>query len=309
MKKYITILSALLLLTSCIEKTPVREPSPVADDSLNSAYFDSENESEFAIDPASGAPIEVIVCLENVPATEVAVPVRLNDDADGMFTLKENTVTFPAGQQTAVMEILYDASSAQKFVAYSFTVELDPASYNPYKVLDGSSLFSGSVLFEKWNYIGKGKFSTDLSKLYGWKGTTELEMYQFDGEQIYELRGWPFKALYAAMGEPDPIAAMMDAEVPERIRFSVTKNADVYNITYDPMIIDWYDDNTHVVAGLPSVVAGAPASYDAYSQVIIQDGRYYVDFYTYLGVVELQGGWGFGELIFALEEGKTMPLE
>lgn len=308
MKKYITILSAALLLVSCIEKTPVREPSPIADENLNSAFFDSGNVSEFTIDPASGAPLEIVVSLENVPENNVTVPIVLKNDGGGIFSLNENTVTFPAGQKTANVKLSYDASSVQKFVSYSFTLELDPASYNPYKALDGSAIFTGFVLFEKWNFIGNGVFSTDLSPLYGWKGNTNLEMYQFDGEQIYELRGWPFKALYAAMGEPDPIATMKEMGVPERIRFTVTKNGDEYNITYDPMKIDNYDDVNPIVACLPSAI-GAPADYDAFSQVFVEDDKYYVDFYTYLGVIALGGGWGFTDLIFSLEEGKAMPLE
>lgn len=316
MKKYITILSALLLLASCIEKTPVREPSPVADDTLNNVFFSNSNESAFVIDPEKEKTLELLLELENPSETDVTATVKLKDNCDGIFSLVNDVVTFPAGEQEVPVTITFDETKIESLVDYSFTVELAPSLYNPYKILDGSPLFTASVKFEAWELVGNGTMNYNLYQfLYSNPGANvtnyEMQLYKLKGAQIYELRSWAFYPLYDALyGASYPqevvLGALMDS-TEETIRFTIEPGEDNL-VKFTSFNIDWYDDENRITAFFPSDYSASYAPYDASSYIAhTQQGQTVVLMAALVGVKGL-GTFGMLPFYFYLEPGKDLPV-
>lgn len=317
MKKYITILSAALLLVSCIEKAPVREPSPIADDSMNSVLFSSSNESAFVIDPEKVKSIEVLLELENPSETDVTATVRLKDDCDGIFYLVNDVVTFPAGEQEVPVTVTFDETKVESLVDYSFTLEVDPSQYHPYKILEGSPFLTANVKFEAWEFVGNGTMNYNLyGFLYSNPGADvsdyEMQLYKLKGSQLYELRSWAFYPLYYALyGSKYPeevvIGALMDS-TEETIRFTIEEGEDRDLVQFTSFNIDWYDDENRITAFFPSDYSASYAPYNANSYIAhTQQGQTVVLMSALVGVKGL-GTFGMLPFYFYLEPGIDLPV-
>lgn len=317
MKKYIAILSALLLLASCIEKTPVREPSPVADDAINNVYFSSSNESDFVIDPDKEKTIELLLELQNPSETDVTANVKLKDDCGGIFSIANGTVTFPAGQQVVPVTVNFDKTKVESLVDYSFTVEIDPSLYNPYKILEGSPILTANVKFEAWELVGNGTMNYNLYQfLYSNPGANvtnyEMQLYKLKGGQVYELRSWAFYPLYNALygaSYPQEVVwgALMDS-TEETIRFTIEEGEDRDLVQFTSFNIDWYDDENRITAFFPSDFSASYAPYDASSYIAhTQQGQTVVLMAALVGVKGL-GTFGMLPFYFYLEPGIDLPV-
>lgn len=192
---YLLPAASLLAAAGCGDAddwTPGPEP---AEDCM-AVYFGSGNTSEYILTPDDPTRIELEVFRRDADrAASVPLVIVHKDD---VFQIPQ-TVEFAAGETSSLLEISFPG--LEQRTVYSFEIRIDEAYVDHYAMLDGTSLFAGSVLVASWIKIADQAefyFQSDLDVICS-------DILQLEGQNRYVIENFLGSGLDLtfSVSEPD----------------------------------------------------------------------------------------------------------
>ncbi len=140
--------AALLCISAQSCKEDSYQPGPETAAGSVSAYFTSSNEANVIITPEEYAVSDILTLTvkRKIADEAVSVPVIVTYKDDALEIPSE--VKFGAGEAESSLEIKMNNLEKKKTYAYSIRLGDDYADH--YSVLDGSDVFTGTVLVTRW---------------------------------------------------------------------------------------------------------------------------------------------------------------
>ena len=168
----LTVMAIVAFTASCDDSNDDNyEPAPFTSDGSIGVYFDSSNPTEHIFEPGKASEIELSV--SRLKAEEDAeVPLLVTADKVMAFP---QTVTFKAGQATAIVKV--SLSNLEESRKYKFSVTVPEEYANHYAITDGSTSLTGYVMeaawvtisdkvIMKWSTLGvENTFTTSIEQL------------------------------------------------------------------------------------------------------------------------------------------------
>lgn len=160
MKKYISFLCAViglfsLVLVSCSDDLPEREPSYKPASEVVQVYFPASNTTQFEVEPVVNK-VSVILARE---VTTSALDVHLSVlDTAGVFTTP-SVVSFAAGEAETTFDVSFEG--LEFFKNYLLVVSFDEKLTNPYVEIEGTQEFLLRVMQSDWEDVATGEYYSD----------------------------------------------------------------------------------------------------------------------------------------------------
>lgn len=185
--KKLAYMSALAMLATgiaaCSDDDDYTRAKPVPEDCMQ-VYFSELNESAYELAPDVLANTKIDLSVMRLQTADAAsVPVKVYQTGD-IFVVPA-TVEFAAGQATATLSVSFKEAATGE---YSLRLAIEDEQYaDPYKVVEGSPIFSINLNVVKWNLLGTGTYTYNSV----WSGSqSEMELYQRDGTTEYKFTEW-----------------------------------------------------------------------------------------------------------------------
>lgn len=182
--------AALTLAAVSCNKSESYAPGPETPDGCIAAYFTSSNESSIILSPEQYAAANVITLnvAREVSDSQVSVPIEVLYKS-GEIEIPA-AVEFQAGESSATVEIRLNG--LQEKVEYPFSIKLADEYADHYTMLEGSDVFTGSVLIARWAkvvedatfYFNGEYFPTTYSDIYHLDGFNRFYIENFLGSGI-----------------------------------------------------------------------------------------------------------------------------
>ena len=138
---------AITAFTACSDDDDYQPAQKVAEDNMG-AYFAAANAASEVLTPeeyAARPKVDLKVKRQNTKG-DVSIPVVV-DKADAVFKVPA-AVEFKDGESEATLSVA--CPGLQALQSYQFSIHLDEAATNPYVKVDGSPVFSYTVMVARW---------------------------------------------------------------------------------------------------------------------------------------------------------------
>ena len=192
MYKY--ILSGILAAGLCTAAVSCSEDNyekgPEIPEGCISAYFASANEANILMTPVEYAKSNTLKLTVNREVSDEAasVPVIVEYKADEIEV--PSTVEFNAGEASAELTLTLNNLEVKK--SYAYSIRLDDNYADPYSILDGSDVFTGSVMIANWIKVvsnarfryGNGSYPDTYSDIYYLDGQNKFYIENFLGSGV-----------------------------------------------------------------------------------------------------------------------------
>lgn len=189
--RYILALAAVsLTAVACVKETPF-QPGDPEEEGCYGVYFPAQ-ESDLVRDPADAKTATISVMRTNTEGA-ITVPVTVVDTA-GIFTVSE--LVFEDGQSESSISLEFP--DAEVGVTYELSLSIDDWQYAS-KYSSNPNTLSFSILFEKWNDLGVGRwivgsndyFTPFEASVHIWQNDEDPDMFRIPmvdaltGENVY----------------------------------------------------------------------------------------------------------------------------
>ena len=152
---------AITAFTACSDDDDYQPAQKVAEDNMG-AYFAAANAASEVLTPeeyAARPKVDLKVKRQNTKG-DVSIPVVV-DKADAVFKVPA-AVEFKDGESEATLSV--DCPGIQALQSYQFSIHLDEAATNPYVKVDGSPVFSYTVMVARWVKVVENATPLDNGK-------------------------------------------------------------------------------------------------------------------------------------------------
>lgn len=199
--KYLSMATLALVMAAACDDDSGYEPGPATASDTISAYFASSNESSYTFTPEEYAASDGIdLTVSRLKADAAAtVPITVVS-ADDVFDIP-SSVSFAAGEASATIRVTY--SGLATGTDYSFIIRLADEYTDHYAQLDGSPVFTATVMIANWKkvvedalfYDSDGYFPKTYSDIYVLEGQNKFYIEDFLGTGVnlgFTLSGGEF---------------------------------------------------------------------------------------------------------------------
>jgi len=182
--KYVMMAGLAFMMMACDNEDDYKVgPEPAAGNIA--AYFASSNVSSLTLTPedyAKSTEMELKVA-RTVTDAAASVPIEVVD-AGSQFTFP-SAVEFAAGEATSTIKVGY--AGLETGVTYSFTIKLADDYTDPYAQLDGSPVFTCSVMIANWKKVVKDALFYDASSYFP---KTYSDIYVLEGQNKFYIENF-----------------------------------------------------------------------------------------------------------------------
>lgn len=145
----IYVTAAILLATSCDDRNDTGyEPGKATAEGCIGVYFDSNNPSEFLLQPGEAS--EIKIDISRLEGDDAAAEVPLVVTADEGITFP-SSVKFEEGEYNTTFKVSLGNLTESK--AYHFAVTVPEEFADHYTIKSGATTYSGTIMIATWNTV------------------------------------------------------------------------------------------------------------------------------------------------------------
>ena len=175
---------AITAFTACSDDDDYQPAQKVAEDNMG-AYFAAANAASEVLTPeeyAARPKVDLKVKRQN-PKGDVSIPVVV-DKADAVFKVPA-AVEFKDGESEATLSVA--CPGLQALQSYQFSIHLDEAATNPYVKVDGSPVFSYTVMVARWVKVVENATFMYQSDIFP---SVKSDIYQLEGQNKFYIENY-----------------------------------------------------------------------------------------------------------------------
>ena len=175
---------AITAFTACIDDDDYQPAQKVAEDNMG-AYFAAANAASEVLTPeeyAARPTVNLKVKRQNTKG-DVSIPVVV-DKADAVFKVPA-AVEFKDGEAEATLSVA--CPGLQALQSYQFSIHLDEAATNPYVKVDGSPVFSYTVMVARWVKVVENATFMYQNDIFP---SVKSDIYQLEGQNKFYIENY-----------------------------------------------------------------------------------------------------------------------